>query len=175
MAKLPRWGDDEALLAWIGPLIPEPFQDWLVVPPHVWNAPFTGLDRESEAIEAARQGNFKLLGYLMDPRQSVYRPQRLSPKSEALIAARLQGESKAKRGKPKQTEARRRLSNPVHAAADEVAIIENILRQHYPKQRGIRERAIDIAAARANISRERLAEHLKSKHRLPRAQDLNAI
>ena len=69
-------------------------------------------------------------------------------------------------GSAKQAIGRRRAKNRVHNAADEVPVIQAILRQYYPKQRGSRDRAIGIAAARAGIKRSRLANHLNSKHKL---------
>ncbi len=170
---LPDWNDDDALADWVGPLMPEPPRDYLFRPwPVLRDAPMQGKSREEmerEAIAAAQQGNFKLLGWLMDPPNQdllSHRPPRLSQEAEALIAARLQGTFKARRGKPKQTVARRRVDNPIHAAADEVPVIQNILRQHYPRQRGVRDRAIGIAALRAGIEHERLAHHLRSPHQL---------
>jgi hypothetical protein len=135
---------------------------------------------EREALAAARQGSFKLLAYLLDPEPTWVhgvdaaspqaipnRLQRLSQESEVLIARRLRGEFKADRqGAPKQPVARRRARTPVYAAADEIATIQGILSQHYPNERGIRDRAITIAAARAGITPKRLRNHLRSKRRL---------
>ncbi len=115
---------------------------------------------EREAVETARQGDFRMLGWMFDNDMPLKR------ESKKLIAARLMGKFKANKriGAAKQSAARRRAANPVHNAADEVPVIEAILRQHYPKQRGIRDRAVDLAAARAGINRDRLAYHLYSKN-----------
>jgi hypothetical protein len=165
MAKLPKWGDDAALTAWVGRHLPERHADVLFpemtnvqsgVPWQWWDAKAS----EREAFEAARQGDFRMLGWMLEQRMPLKR------ESMALIAARLMGKLKVKPGAAKQAIARRRATNPVHNAADEVPAIQTILRQHYPKQRGIRDRAIDIAAARAEIDRDRLAYHLNSKNRL---------
>jgi hypothetical protein len=163
MVKLPKWGDDAALTAWVSRLMPERHFDVLFpelitvqsgVPWQSWDAKAM----EREAFEAARQGDFRMLGWMLDKHMPLTR------ESMSLIAARLMGKLKAGPGAAKQAIARRRAANPVHNAADEVPAIQTILRQHYPKQRGIRDRAIDIAAARAEIGRGRLAYHLDSNH-----------
>ena len=167
MTKLPKWGDDAALAAWAGERIPERHAEVLFperitvqsgVPWQSWDAKAM----EREAFEAAQQGDFRMLGWMLDQRIPLKR------ESMVLIAARLMGKFKSKKGvgAAKQAIARRRAANPVYNAADEVPAIQAILRQHYPKQRGIRDRAIDLAAARAKIKRTRLTNHLNSKHRL---------
>ncbi len=171
-AKLPKWDDDHAILAWIGPLMPE--RPNLVGPkfarpgiPLGWTQPAM----EKEAMHAARQYHFKMLGYLIELNASVpadeWQAPQLSQEAYALIAAYLQGKVKAKNNPPKQSVARRWAKNPIHAAADEVVVIKNILRQHYPNQRGYRNRAINVSAARARIPPERLNKHLGSKDRIP--------
>jgi hypothetical protein len=160
--EVPLWSDDAALIKWVDRQLPGP--DWLIMPWHRWwRGQFVGPpeDREREAIEAARLGNFKLLAELMDPPHEhlrSYRPERLSHEAEMLIAARLRGTFKAKRGKPP----RRR---PDDFAADEVAAIQELLKRHYPGQRGYRDRAIDIAAHRHGVDPERLRSHRAFKRR----------
>jgi hypothetical protein len=171
----PKWNDDAAVAAWVGQAMPVQYSDYLfaeLLPPLRPDVPmewrsFEAMERE--ALAAARQGSFKLLAYLLDPEPispHLNRPQRLSRESEVLIARRLRGEFKGKKSRPKQPVARRRARTPVYAAADEVATIQGILRQHYPKERGIRDRAIAIAAARAGITPKRLRNHFRSKRRL---------
>jgi hypothetical protein len=169
MTKLPKWGDDDAALAaWVGERMPERHAEVLFpelitvqsgVPWQSWDAQAM----EREAFDAAQQGDFRMLGWMLDQRMPLTR------ESMALIAARLMRKSKSKKrvGAAKQAIARRRAANPVHNAADEVPAIQAILQQLYPKQRGIRDRAIDLAAARAKIDRDRLAYHLNSKDLIP--------
>jgi hypothetical protein len=161
MTRLPNVNDVKALAGWVGHLLPEPLRDYLLFPwRQWWGHPFTEQDREREAVAAARQGNFKLLGILKEQRVP------LGAEAEALIASRLQETFKAPRGKPKQTEAQRRAGNPIHDAADEVAPIEDLLREYYYSHSGHHDLAIDIAAYRAGIDRERLAKHLSSPNRI---------
>jgi len=159
MTKLPKWGDDAALAAWIGERIPERHAEVLFpemitvqsgVPWQSWDAKAM----EREAFEAAQQGDFRMLGWMLDQRMPLKR------ESMALIAARLMGKFKTNAGAAKQAIGRRRARNPVHNATDEVSAIQAILQQHYPKQHGIRDRAIGLAAARAKIKRSRLEHHL---------------
>jgi hypothetical protein len=44
-------------------------------------------------------------------------------------------------------------------------MIQSILRDHYPKRKGHRERAIDIAAIRFDVDRHRLSHHASFKRR----------
>jgi DNA primase len=176
----PKWNDDEALAAWVNQAMPAQHVDYLfeeALPTWRPDVPMSWESfeaQEREALAAARGGNFRLLAYLLDPDPDRFtdgktrpvRLQRLSRESEVLIASRLRGKFKVKKGAPKQPVARRRARTPVYAAADEVAIIHEILLRQYPMQRGIRDRAIAIAAKRAGIPRRRLFNHLKSKRRL---------
>jgi hypothetical protein len=150
--RRPRWSDDAALIEWVGDQLP---RDSLWMPWHQWwGGQFVGPpeDREREAVAAARLGNFKPLGTLVGQGQT------LDPEAIDLIAARLSGDFKAKRGKPP-----RRRANDF--AADEVATIQELLQRHYPDQRGHRDRAIDIAAHRHGIDPERLRSHRAFKRR----------
>ena len=179
--KLPKWNDDAALLAWVNWLLSddelpvssafslEPERDEVEVLLERDQRRAASEEREREAFEVALSGNFKALADLVDI-EAKYPQLSLSPKSKELIAAYLRGEFKVKKGRQKQTVEQRWTSNPVYAAADEVADIENLLRLGFPNQRGFRQRAIDLAAAHAAIGRERLAEHLKSKHRMRLAE-----
>lgn len=154
------WNDDKALLKWVSENLPDPPRDWLVMPWHQWHGPFTGPDREREAIAAAAAGDFKLLGILMQQKVP------LDLEAKALLAAKLTGEFKVGRGRPKRTIAQRRAVEPIHEAADQVTVIQELLRQRFPKQTGLRDRAIDMAAALYGVKRERLAQQMRSKHRL---------
>jgi Asp-tRNA(Asn)/Glu-tRNA(Gln) amidotransferase B subunit len=154
------WNDDDALADWVGQQLPQPPRDWLVMPWHEWwGAPFTQQDREREAVDEARKGNFKLLAALMQQNVS------LSKQARALVADRLLGGKAKTRGRPRQTVTQRRVRNPIHDAAALVPIIEKFLRQHFPKQRGYRDRAIDVAAHLAGLDRDRLANDRAFKRR----------
>jgi hypothetical protein len=116
MAKLPKWGDDAALTAWVSQLMPERHFDVLFpelitvqsgVPWQSWDAKAM----EREAFEAARQGDFRMLGWMLDKHMPLTR------ESMDLIAARLMGKLKAGPGAAKQAIARRRAANPVHNAS----------------------------------------------------------
>jgi hypothetical protein len=163
--KPPNWNDDAALTALVGQhlsprhaevLFPETITVQTGVPWKSWDA--KAMERES--VDAARQGDFRMLGWML------YNAMPLKRETMALAGARLMGKLKGKTGAAKQTIERRRAANPVHDAADEVPKIKVILKQLYPGQRNFHNRAIDIAAARAGIDRDRLAHHLNSKHKL---------
>jgi hypothetical protein len=126
---------------------------------------------EHDAVMAAEAGNFIPLGDLVERKNPLFGDFKsvdwdLKPATKALIAQRLRGEHKVPRGKPRQTADQRRANNPIHDAAAEVPLILNILRQHFPGRRGYRDRAIDIAAHRIGLKRDRLAKHMESKHLL---------
>jgi hypothetical protein len=166
MANPPKWGDDDAVLAeWVSQYIPERcdgylFPELIDLRPGV---PWQSWDKramEREAFEAAQQGNFRMLGWMLDKGMS------LKPQSLALIAARLMGKFKSKGGAARMSVARRRAKNPMHDVANEVPTIQKILQQHYPKQHGHRDRAISLAATRANMKRSQLVNYLKNSHKL---------
>src|SRR5262249_49426751 len=75
-------------------------------------------------------------------------------------------------GRPKMTKAERIQATPVHKAAAMRPLAEFLLQQWYPKQPDdlIKDRAIDIAAKVAKITRDRLDNYLnrskKNKRRL---------
>jgi hypothetical protein len=73
------------------------------------------------------------------------------------------GRRKAGRGRPKMTREERWKINPIHRAADEVAVLRQQLRQLYPMQSvtTVRERAIDLAAKRTGVASEKLRRHLR--------------
>jgi hypothetical protein len=69
-------------------------------------------------------------------------------------------------GRPKMTEGARRASYPVHNAADEVIVIERLLRENYPDQKtGIRERAVEVVSRRHNIGAKKLRNYLRRSRR----------
>jgi hypothetical protein len=125
---------------------------------------------EQRAVAAARRGDLEPLARLLRPISILdfgveddLNPaiKRLSPATWTLISEFLTGERnirtgrlKGEPGRPKMSREARRARNPVHDAADEVDMIVGILRQFYPWQEReqVRERAAEIAQARANIA-----------------------
>ncbi len=181
--KPPKWSDEKK----VAELVDDAFDEWEIkfikeeagrdYPGLTYREWFSSM--ESDAVEAARKGNFKSLAdfFRSEPRNpfvKMFLEKGLRPSSEALdlVARRAAGEYSAKRGQPKQTEDQRRAGSKVHDAADEVPWIAAILKRHYRDQAGIRDRAIAIAVRRANrfpgkkIKIETLANYLKSNKRL---------
>ncbi len=149
--KLPPWNPEEAVFAWIQEeLLELEHQDPTWSEEYFASLPVPTLaeslsSAERDAVAEARHGNFRMLGFLLDPRNPLSPAFRasLAPKTWALIAARLDGSFRGPVGRRKQTEEEKRAANPIHNAADMVLFIEEILRRHYPKQkkRDIRHRA----------------------------------
>ena len=170
--KPPKLSDDDALVAkWVGEIVDHAndkqaaydFVDELMRdhPPLRMSAILASMERE--AIEAAEDRNLEPLGALIEnPLFKDYGV--LSPKAMAIISAKLRGTFKPRRGPHKQSRWQRDL-NPARGAAKEVDQIEHVLRTYYPKEKGHRDRAIGIAAARAAITRQKLETYLKSRHR----------
>jgi hypothetical protein len=158
----PRFNDDKGLLALVeDEFLKQEMEAALLEYPDdmTWSdiAP-SAEEIERKAVEEARRENFKLMADL------VRAGRRLNAEARELIADYLRG--KRKRGRPPMTKDERRVRTPVHGAADEIQWIAAILREHYPDQRKIRDRAIDIAALRVRINRNTLANYLKSKRRI---------
>jgi hypothetical protein len=93
----------------------------------------------------------------------------MEPSTRKLMAEFMTGDRnpqtgrKAGRGRPKMTREERRKINPIHRAADEVAVLRQRLHQLYPMQSAItvRKRAIDLAAKRTGAALETLRRHLR--------------
>jgi hypothetical protein len=122
-------------------------------------------DREQVAIDAAKaerpnaKKNYEPLARLL------LEGWHLSREALDLIVGRL---TPAKRGRPKESEDKRRARTPSHDAADEMEIIKVVLKRFYPDQKNIRDRAISIAAIRAGIDEDVLFNYLRSENRLSR-------
>ena len=172
--KPPKLSDDDALVAkWVGEIVDDDNDDanndddfefshpWYDHPPLRMSEVLASM--ECEAIEAAEDGNLEPLGALIEnPLFKDYGV--LRPKAMAIISAKLRGTFKPRRGPHKQSRWQRDL-NPARGAAEEVKQIVAVLREHYPKEKGHRDRAIGIAAARAGITRQKLETYLRSRHR----------
>ena len=87
-----------------------------------------------------KDGDFRSLAKLLVDRQP------LTQSTLELIAKRLTGELKRKRGRRQMTTDQRRFQYPVHDAADLVPQVEHILGNAYPDQPGkqIRDRALYV-------------------------------
>jgi hypothetical protein len=78
--------------------------------------------------------------------------------------------SERRRGKrPVMTQEERRTRNPIHDAAVEVHILKPRLKLLYPEQsrKAVHERAIKIAATRADIDTEKLTRYLARSRSSP--------
>jgi hypothetical protein len=134
---------------------------------------------ESEAVNAAEDGNYKRLAWLLDPKHPLNDKgmapalrTALAPSTYALIADILSGRRKRPKRRPKLSEHERRMMNPIHNAADEVPGIQRILRAWYPKQteKQIYDRALYVVASRHQVKLETLGAYLKRSkddHRRP--------
>jgi hypothetical protein len=135
---------------------------------------------ESEAVDAAvKGGNCTRLAWLLDPRhplngQGMEPALRttLAPSTYALIAEILSGRRKRPKHRPRLSEHERRMINPIHDAADEVAGVQCFLRSWYPEQteKQIYDRALYVIASRHQVKLETLDIYLKRSkgdHRRP--------
>jgi hypothetical protein len=171
----PKWSEHEAVAAWVGEVMRGGAMDdaekrFLATGGCGASSTEILEAMEREAVEAALRGSFGLLADMLEQKSPFHRWEpgwKLSPEAIALIARRLRREPIAKPGRPKQTLERRRHNTPVHDAAAEFKAVERILRQHYPKEKKIRDRAISIAAARAGIKYDTLKDYLKKPDRHP--------
>jgi hypothetical protein len=125
---------------------------------------------ERDAVEAAKGGNFRLLADMLHPKPKnpllgQDRPP-LKPETMELVCLRLVGEYKApRRGPPKASPAQRSANTKSYDAANEMQLIELLLWRHYRGEKGIRRRAIEIAAERAGIDANTLWNYLKKNPR----------
>jgi len=121
---------------------------------------------EKGAIAAAEPGNFRPLANLLE-----YHPEVLGAEALALIAARLRGEFKGKRGQPKRKLFERSFN---YCLALELPTIQKVLRAHYPHVPATKTWAIKIAAIVFHLDelkeqnfREFLRGRHRPRHRLP--------
>ena len=172
---IPKWTDDDAVAVFVTDLIEQSERDfdtlaWDTHPGLPASEIFESMERS--AIAAAEGNNFGPVTELMEGRNPLVRwlgmkGFRLGPRALALIAGRLRGE-RGRRGRPKQTPEDRFTNTPSHGAAIEFDMIEEILKRSFPGQKGIRDRAIALAADRSNIPYSRLENYLKDHPRPPR-------
>jgi hypothetical protein len=132
----------------------------------------------TDAVAKARDGNFELLADLLRPEHPMNLHlaksirETLPPEVWRLIADRLSGRLKVRRGRPRMTEEERRVLNPIHDAADDLPPIESILREAYPNQNAgqIHDRALHGVARHHEVSQDALENYVrraKTDHRRP--------
>jgi hypothetical protein len=178
----PRFSDDAAVAALVNQLLDaaererdrvfERLIDQVPLQTHgeVWG------QIEQRAIERARLGDFKPLAALVERENPLYKilDKPLGSEVSRIAAARLRGEFKKKgRGPPRKDLDERLAASLVYDAADLLPRIEKILRERWPGQRGhqhegqqgYRDRAIDIAAARAGVDPGTLKNYLRRSKR----------
>jgi hypothetical protein len=169
----PPWNDDDEVAKWVGELIDDAEEDaeydfamlaWDTHPGIKGSELYRSI--EADAVKAAQGNNFgKLADMLENPMVKWLQSKgcQLGPQASALAAARLRGQL-GPRGRPKKSD-EDLAQLPVRYAVKELKTIERILREHYPKEEAIRDRAITIAAEREGIERGKLEHFLRSRHR----------
>jgi hypothetical protein len=188
VAKPPDWKDEAGLTNFVSQAITDLLNDpqskheyGLDVWPFEYDGPriVTWEMLESEAVAAAKDGNYDPLAQLLDPGHPLNNPPNdppiraaLAPSTYALIADILRGRRKKPERRPKLTESQRRKLNPIHDAADEVPVVERMLRAWYPKRttREIHRRALYVVARRHNVWSKTLNTYLRrppDDHRRP--------
>ena len=144
----PPWKDDVAVAAWTNRMLVAIWNEeeyefssqlrW-DTHPGIRIPRLSAAERERIAVDnAVKGGDFRSLASLLLDRQP------LTQATLELIAKRLTGELKRKRGRRRMTADRRRAHYPVHDAADLVPQVELILGNAYPDQPGIRDRALYV-------------------------------
>jgi len=177
--KLPHWKDEAGLVAFVDQAIIDLLRDPEDISRYglkQWPCEVRGTGivtwkmLESEAVEAAMNGNYAPLAELLNPTHPLNRPEikppicaSLQPSTYALVADILLGRQKKPSHRPKLTEIERRAINPIHGAADEIPVVERMLRAWYPEKTAgqIYAQALSVVARRHNMKSETLAAHLK--------------
>jgi hypothetical protein len=163
----PDWEEKEKIAEWVGKRLEDAALEqerqfvMRYVECDVPDVTFRDISKqmEADAVKRARSGNFEQLADMLRAGNRLLAQETLN-----LIADRLTGRFKApRRGPPEQTINQLWSNSPIHAIAAEMEDIDEILRAHYGDKRGIRDRAIAIAARRGGIEYDKLANHLKSK------------
>jgi hypothetical protein len=121
-------------------------------------------NNEEAAIKAALDGDIApLAALLLSEDECWMEPSTRQLMAEFMTGARNPKTGKAGPGRPKMTPEERRKINPIHRAADEVAVLQHRLHELYPTQKvtSVRERAIDLAVKRTGVPSGRLRQHLR--------------
>jgi hypothetical protein len=131
---------------------------------------FQGMERE--AVERASRGDFSGLADLVDPSNPFNHPaaasqsrvrSNLTEGTWKLVANKLAGHWKTRRGRPKATADERRFESPTHGAAGLAQAYKLILRVAYPDQSEENVKAMAAAAAerKTKVPRQKIAGYLK--------------
>jgi hypothetical protein len=121
---------------------------------------------EADAVDATARGNFAPLAKLIQDEHWYW----LQPTTRELIADAVLGKRR-RVGRRKMLREARRL-RPIHRATAECTLLKLRLRELYPtiSRAMVRERAVEIAAARTGVSPEALQRQLgrsrKDPHRI---------
>jgi hypothetical protein len=126
---------------------------------------------EREAVERAEVGDFGPLAELLRPEHPMNRypigkslRNRLSPATWHLIVRKLAtGQPRRNKGGQKKTPEERRASTRTHDAAEEVLLLDAVLRNAYPAQSAeqIRTAACNAVAPRWGVRANTLANYFK--------------
>jgi hypothetical protein len=150
--------------------------DW-PPPPYVPTDRDLAEDQEAAIAAFKEQGDAFLLGHLILSRMKPPLDKSTSLLVWELLHAGAPKPKPGRVGAPKLTEAARRKKNPIHDAADDVDRIIPVLERDYSEQgkRDIKDRAIDIAAKRHGVDRDRLKKHVgrsrEDRRRIPPESD----
>ena len=184
MEKPPRWTDEDAVSDWVIKKLAlfnlSKFKTGVIAElmnppvnsPHRIEIPYQFSKIIERAIEEAERGNFMVLAHLLHPAAMSHFPgfpdaswwrAHFSDKAWRLIAARLVGKHKAKRGGRRKDGLNRALSSPVHCASLNFPCIRQALRQAYPEQKKsqIYNRALEVAARLQRIEPTTLSNYLR--------------
>jgi hypothetical protein len=174
--KKPKWSDDDAVLAWVSAELEA--QDLEAERQHAMlcadcdtPGPPVGevLKRvHDEAIrDAERENNFELLESLArgSPLSEWFRllgvdPMPVGSKAMNFLVDRATGKIRGRRGKPGPS-TQERWRDPVRDAVCDMVRIQAFLHAHYPREKGLRERAMKIAAQRGGVRVSTLRNRLK--------------
>jgi hypothetical protein len=180
LSDLPQWRNKEKVADWANRTLEavwhetdrqhsELYDGRFDVPPIVVGKPDVAA-RERTAVAAAAANDFGPLAALVLDQQAR---QKLSVKTWQIVAEKLTGKFKARRGAKKRSAEERRTKFDVHEAADLVPQVQHILSAAYPRQAAadIRDQALLAVERRTGVPVRRLMAYLskskKDRHRAP--------
>jgi hypothetical protein len=146
MIGTPKWSDKEQVAEFVSNEFdaptPREMELEIEMSLHMPDLTLSSLEpfRERAALQAAQQGDFSRLA------ERIRRGHTLDPIARELVANKLLGKSKRPRGRPRLNIEDR--DNSLRYAAQEFPRIREILRRHWPKERGQHDRALEIAVKR---------------------------
>ena len=177
----PRWDDTDDLAGFVRRVIDDLFcyenPDQAMIEYGLKQWPYPDRGRgvvtwkmlEREAVEAAQGGNFGPLFDLLDPNHPLNHPDIDPPICKSLALStyaliREIGSGRRKRAhRPKLTEMQRRAQSPVHDAAEEVPVVEGLLRSWYPDRTAsaVHDRALCVVAHNHKVPLETLTGYVR--------------